>query len=283
MKYRFRIKALPPDDQKAWIRIPKIGRAKLGKKQGDTLSIDGDKFAIKLTVHQGLKEDANNMVVRMAPSVIHQLGYVEGDIIELGKSSSRKTEICILAIDCSLSMGDNGKINKVISAVGDFLDEKTKIRKDGDLVGCIGFAGEAWVIFNPSTAYKTKLGGLNMPELKLGTDLIKPLDLARSIIAGGKKAKEKLKNKSSVHKHVILLADGNSEHNPSEAAQRCKAAGIVVDTVGVIDKANSQHQLGNLEAIARITGGRYVGIDQADLHRLRGLFQEAAKDKSMAQ
>ncbi len=282
MAYRFTVKGLPANDDASWARIPLVGRKKLGHKQGDKITLSNSKMSVSLTLHQGLKEDANKMVVRVAPSVCQKLGISEGDVVEIGGKSKSKSEICILAIDCSISMGDNGKIDKVKSALSDFLDEKTKIKAEGDLVGCIGFANDAWTIFDPSTDYSAKGKQFGKMDLQDGTNLVKPLKMAQTMIVGGKGKKAPKYDMKAFAKHVILLADGNSEENPTAAAESCKQLGIVVDTVGVIDKANSQHQLENLKSIAKITGGRYVDIDQVDLAKMRRIFRNAAKDKTLA-
>ncbi|MCC5846802.1 MAG: VWA domain-containing protein [Verrucomicrobia bacterium] len=282
MDYRFTVKALPADDNASWARIPLVGRKKLGRKQGDKITLSNSKVSVSLTLHQGLKEDANKMVVRIAPSVFRKLGVSEGDVVEIGGKSKGKSEICILAIDCSISMGDNGKIDKVKNAMSLFLDEKTKIKEDCDLVGCIGFAKEAWPIFEPSTSYAVIGKQLTKLDLQWGTNLVKPLELAQAMIVGGKGKKAPKYDKKAFLKHVILLADGNSEEDPTAAAGKCKELGIVVDTVGIIDKANAGHQLDNLKSIAKITGGRYVDIDQVDLAKLRRVFRDAAKDKTLA-
>ncbi|MFC1453373.1 VWA domain-containing protein [Verrucomicrobiota bacterium] len=281
MAYRFTVKGLPAEDDASWARIPLVGRKKLKRRQGEQISISNEKLSVSLKVHQGLKEDANKMVLRIAPSVCRKLGISEGDVVDIEGKPLRESEICVLAIDCSISMGDSGKIDKVKDALHAFMDEKVKIKQDSDLVGCIGFAQDAWCIFEPTTEYRGNAKLIDSMGLKWGTDLVAPLSLARAVILGGKGRKAPKYDSKAFRKHVILLADGNAERNPSEAARNCKTAGIVVDTVGVIDKANAQHQLGNLKSIARITGGRYVDIDQADLGKLRAMFRQAAKDKAL--
>lgn len=199
MGCRFTIRYLPPEDSASWIRIPKVGRKRLGKRQGAKLSIGNDKISVSLVVHQGIAEDGNKMVARIAPSVCRTIGVKEGDVIEIEGEAKRKSEICVLAIDCSISMGDSGKIGKVQDAVRAFLDEKTKIRKDGDLVGCVGFAKDAWPIFAPSTAYRSKSEKVKNMDLKWGTDLVKPLELAQTMIIGGKGKKLPKYDKGAFH------------------------------------------------------------------------------------
>ena len=287
MTYRFVVKHLQGDEDATWIRIPKIGRVKLGKSAGRSyVKVANGQESVRLQIHEGLAEDSGKMVVRIAPAVCLQLGLKEMDVVEIAAAAEKRSEVCILAIDCSLSMGDNRKIDRVMDAVRDFLDEKTKIKEDGDIVGCIGFAADAWFIFQPSRDYASKLGHLEKPSLRAGTNLVSPLEMACVFIQGGKAGAGKVAkaDKSADRpalKHVILLADGNSEKNPADVALICKQAGIVVDAVGVIDPANAKHQLANLETIAHITGGKYVDIDQADLAKLRGLFRRAAKDKTL--
>jgi len=281
MAYRFTVRPLPSEDDPSWVRIPRVGRVKLGKRQGSKLDVGTAKLAVSLEVHQGLKGDANKMLIRIAPSVMQKLGLREGDVIPIESGRKRAAEICVLAIDCSISMGDNGKIDKVKAALDAFLDEKVKIKDDGDMVGFVGFADDAWIVSRPSKAYRSKKGAFDASNLKWGTNLVAPLDLIRKMMGAGKKKGEKTVDKKGLRKHAIVIGDGNSEEDPREAAQRCKRSGIIVDTVGLVDAYNKAHQLTNLKAIADETGGIYVPIAQADLAKLVTRLTKAAKDKTM--
>ncbi len=73
-------------------------------------------------------------------------------------------------------------------------------------------------------------------------------------------------------KVVILLTDGdwNQGRNPVNAAYDARAAGIIVHTVSMLTRFQS-----DLQAVAEITGGRYYGTsDEAGLYKA---FEEIAR------
>ena len=281
MAFRFTVRPLPDDDNPAWVRIPKTGRVKLKKKQGAALKIKHEKTTVSLKVHQGMREDANKMLVRIAPSAMQKLGVKEGDIIEISGQRDRASEICLIAIDCSISMGDNGKIDKVKNALDGFLDAKDKIKEDNDLVGFVGFAESAWLISEPSKGYRTAKKSFTAIKLKYGTNLAEPLKLCRNMILGKKGSKKVLPDKKDFRKHIILIGDGNSSVDPTTEAELCAKNGITVDTIGLIDPGNKAHQLTNLRNIAKIANGKYIPIDQANLNELLRRLSRAAKEKKL--
>jgi len=282
MATRFTVRYLPDGENEGWIRIPKTGRIRIGRKQGEIIRIRIKKFSHKFKVHQGLKNDANKLIVRMASAEMQKLGLKEGDTIEIEKKSKRPSEICIIAIDCSISMRDNSKIDKVKTALSSFLNEKKKIKEDNDMVGFVGFADDAWKISAPATDYALKGKKIGSSNLKWGTNLVKPLQICRTMIGGVKKKSLKASKSKDLRKHVIIIADGNSSEDPKHEAKRCKQSGIIIDAIGLIDPSNREHQLHNLQTIANLTGGTYLPIDQADLATLVKRLSTAAKDKSLS-
>lgn len=280
MKYRFSINELPQGESDKWIRISKVGRLKLRKKQGEKINIRSNKYSFNLEIHQGLKGDSSNMVVRLAPTVIRKLGLSTGDVIEIeGKVKKDikkgKAEICILTLDCSESM-QGTKFQRTKAAAAEFLKVKSKLY-DGDLVGCVGFDENAFAIFKPTEDYRKAIGQLEKLDLHLGTDIGNALDLAREMILGPKGIK-KMK-KSDFARHIVLLADGRGNpHHPITAAQACKEANIVIDVIGLVD---SKVEENFLRRIADITGGRYQSIDSKSLHKLSRLFRDISEKKSL--
>jgi Mg-chelatase subunit ChlD len=282
MATRFTVRYLPDEENEDWIRIPKTGRIRIGRKQGEVIRIKTNKSSLKFKVHQGLTNDANKLVVRMAPAAMQMLGFKEGDTVEIEKKPKRPSEICIIALDCSLSMRDNGKIDKVKTALSSFLDEKKKIKEDNDMVGFVGFADDAWIISAPAADYELKGKKIGSSILKWGTNLVKPLQICRTMISGDKKKSLKATNTKDIRKHVIIIADGNSSEDPKHEAQKCSQSGIVIDAIGLIDPSNRDHQLQNLQTISSLTGGTYLPIDQADLATLIQRLSTAAKDKTLS-
>lgn len=280
MKFRFAVKELPKEENAKWIRISKVGRLKLRKKQGEKINIRRNKFSYDLEIHQGLKKDSRNMVVRLSPTVIQKLGLSAGDIIEIegrGKEYTKKgkPEICILTLDCSESMRGT-KFQRTKAAAAEFLRVKSKLY-DGDIVGCVGFDENAYVIFNPTEDYKKATGQLEKLDLHLGTDIGNALDIAREMILGPK-GKKKIK-KPGFARHIVLLADGRGHpHHPITAAQTCKEANIVIDVIGLVD---SKEEENFLRRIAEITGGKYQSIDSKSLHKLARLFRDISEKKQL--
>lgn len=282
MTYRFTVRELPKDDEAGWVRISKVGRLKLGSRQGEKVDVRAGEKSVKgLVVHQGLTEDSGGMIARLAPSVVGRLGIQYGDVVEIDaggldpKHNIKKggPEICVLALDCSESMRGT-KFQQARNAAVGFLDEKTRM-VDGDLVGCVGFDGEAYDIFAPTSDYATARKGLDKLELHLGTDIGKALDLARRLIVAADQRTDKKAKTAGWQRHIILLADGNGNPNsPPVAAAACKDAHIVVDVVGIVD---GKLQEGLLRQIAETTGGRYRLVDAKNLADLARLYRRFSR------
>jgi Mg-chelatase subunit ChlD len=302
MSVRFRVRELPAEDDAGWIRVSKAGRERLGKKAGEKVLVSVGKHSVDgLIIHEGLRDDSGKLIVRLSQSVLQRLRVSYGDTVEIepsgGVSDSKKKgtgaikkgvpEICVLALDCSESMRGS-KFEQARKAAEGFLDAKTRM-SDGDRVGCVGFDGEAYVVFDPTadfSAAKSKLSRLN---LRLGTDIGKVLDLARDLICNergrGGKAKgdkaAKQKADDALQRHVILLADGNGNpDSPPKAADLCKKARIVVDVVGILDTGGKlQEHL--LRRIAEITGGRYRSVDDKSVSDLARIYRRWAEKEDI--
>jgi Mg-chelatase subunit ChlD len=283
MGITFSVKKLLSKDSPGVVRLTKVGRTKVGVEPGDSVRISSGKQEIVCSVHQGLKADKNELICRISKRSREALNVDVGGSVEIEKSIGKykksdkektvkkfktfekKTvgikkgtpEICVLVIDCSESMRGR-KFQDAKEAVSNFLDVKGNIL-EGDFVGCAGFDARAYEIFSLTSEYakaKTKIDNLN---LNLGTDIGVALDFARNMI--GNFYKKEAKGKSHFAKHIILTADGNGNPNtPRPAAQASKAAGIIVDVVGIVD-AKGSLQEDMLRDIAGITGGKYYSVD----------------------
>lgn len=278
MNKTFVVKKLKKGDGSDWVRLTKVGRARIGVDLRDKVSISASKNSIICEVHQGLIEDNNEMVCRISKKSRDLLAIDVDDSVEIQSkvnSVSKKKvtdkkkisrgipEICILAIDCSESMRGL-KFDSAKKSVIEYLDQKKNIM-DGDIVGCIGFDKNALTIFEPTTNYDMGKGFLGKLQLNYGTDLGAALDFSRSLILmQGKKTETKGSiKKSDFARHIILVADGFSSSNlesPVPAAKACKDANIIVDVVGIVDIKGSQEEI-LLQQLAQITGGEYYSID----------------------
>lgn len=145
----------------------------------------------------------------------------------------------VLVIDRSGSM-DGQKLELAKEGVAQAylaLDEK-------DQVGLVAFDSEAtWVLplqpKPPSDAALQAIGGVATGG---GTDLRPGLE----------QATEALEGSDAKIKHVLLLTDGQADHNYDDVLQRMKDAKITLSTVGVGADYDPQ-----LRSIAPETGGRF--------------------------
>ncbi|KJU85697.1 von Willebrand factor type A domain protein [Candidatus Magnetobacterium bavaricum] len=189
----------------------------------------------------------------------------------------------LIALDMSKSMlATDIKPNRLQMAklaIGDFLK-----RLKGDRVGLIGFAGESFV-FSPLTVdyggFMFALNDLGVNSIPVGgTSIRSAIEEAVNLYAGN----------PSKDKTLILITDGEDhEGNALEAADKAKAAGVVIYTVGIGTREGELIQVPDesggkafvkdaaggivktaldeetLKRISLATGGTYVRAGGADL------------------
>ena len=62
MAVRFVVKALRKDDPEGWARLSKLGRHRIGKRQGEKIAVKSGKYRkAGLEIHQGLRGDSGNL------------------------------------------------------------------------------------------------------------------------------------------------------------------------------------------------------------------------------
>lgn len=123
----------------------------------------------------------------LVPAELAELATVFEESAKKKDKDKGRVETCVLALDCSESMRGH-KFDQARRAAASFLEEKRRM-DEGDRVGCVGFNGEAYAVFEPTTQYRSAESQLVGLQLRLGTDIGKALDLAREMILGKKKTK----------------------------------------------------------------------------------------------
>jgi Ca-activated chloride channel family protein len=175
-----------------------------------------------------------------------------GDVIELPVSGRD----LMLAIDLSASMdqrfafrvGGESKLQATKVVAGEFID-----RRVGDRIGLILFGEQAYVqaplTFDRSTV-KTLLN-----------EAVSGLAGRATAIGDAIGLTVKRLGDSASQDHVlILLTDGVSnagELDPVQAAEFAARKGLKIHSIGVGSRNNSDLNERALQAVARITGGRY--------------------------
>lgn len=307
MACRFVVKEQRPGDEEGWARVSKVGRVKLGARQGDEVDVSSAKSTVEgLVVHQGLTEDSGAMVVRLGPGTVRKLGVKYGDTVDVtagaGSDPKKKSEpvkkrdddkkkdkkkdqkgviekgrpeVCVLVIDCSESMRVV-KFEQAKKAAESFLDAKTRMQ-EGDLVGCVGFDGQAYTVAEISKDYERVRQGLPKLNLRLGTDIGIALEHAMKMILASSAVKKDVGR--LLQRHIILLADGNGNPNsPPVAARECRKHDIIVDVVGIVD---GKLQEGLLKQVAELTGGRYRSVTASNVSDLARLYRRFANKEDL--
>lgn len=135
--------------------------------------------------------------------------------------------------------------------------------EEGDQVGVIGFdTAASWVVdLQRKPAAESFLGAVSGIAEGGGTDLRPGLEQATDALA---RAQAKVK-------HIVLLTDGQAEHNYDDVVQQLKRDGITLSTVGVGNDYDS-----HLKDIASTAAGRFYEVkDYGEIPRL--FFDETVR------
>lgn len=155
----------------------------------------------------------------------------------------------------------------VIDRSGSMSGQKLELAKEGvaqayaalekdDQVGLIAFDTSAdWILpLQKKPPVDNFLNGISQVSEGGGTDLRPGLEQAANALEG---ADAKIK-------HVVLLTDGQADHNYDDIVARMKADQITLSTVGVGDGYDP-----HLKDIAPEAGGRFYGVENfSDIPRL---------------
>ena len=168
----------------------------------------------------------------------------------------------MLAVDLSASMSERLKAKAdveetTIAAVRRLIDAFL-VDRQGDRVGLIGFASEAYLIV-PMTFDTSAISQL-LGEISIGlpgrrTDLGQAIGLAVRV----------LRPLPEGERVLIVLSDGQTnagDVSARDVAELARDAGIVVHAIGMID-GKSDDSESPLRMAAEITGGRYFPADSA--------------------
>ncbi|MFZ5990070.1 MAG: VWA domain-containing protein [Bacillota bacterium] len=157
----------------------------------------------------------------------------------------------VLAIDKSGSMSEGQYGISKVELAKEAAIRSTEVLKSRDMIGVIGFDGEAkWVV---ETQKVTDLKGI---QDAIGTIRA---DGGTSILPSLEEAYLSLKDADTKLKHIILLTDGHAEKSGYEPVlEKMNKAGITLSTVAVGNSADTLL----LKALAYVGKGRFYATDE---------------------
>ena len=162
----------------------------------------------------------------------------------------------VVALDVSESMEERGlgghrKLDAAVSAL-----ERFVVRRDGDAIGLVTFAGEALVLVPPTTSREPlvhALSSLRAGELGDGTAVGTAVGLAANRLRG-------VEARSKV---ILLLTDGRSNAGSLDPVTAARAAAGVGQKVYVMEVEDPGKGRTALAAVAEAGGGRHFALSDA--------------------